>query len=103
MTDCGCNNHSVPEKVTFTTLSMLEKDGSGIVFTDGNGTQQRVHGVGEVCLPFYDRKKAKYTFNLQRALCVPNFKFHLISISLIVKKGNTVIFNKNPFLLVEQQ
>ena len=62
--------------------------------TNGDGTQQRVHGVGEVCLPFYDCNKAKYTFNLQRALYVPSFKFHLISVSLLVKQGNTVIFNQ---------
>ena len=72
--------------------------------TNGEWTQQRAHGVGEVCLPFYDRNKAKYTFNLQRILYLPSFKFHLISVSHIVKQGNTVIFNQNnPHICVGQQ
>ena len=54
---------------------MLEGDGSAMFITNGAETQQRVHGVGEVCLPLKDRNKAKYTFNLQRTLYVPSFKF----------------------------
>ena len=81
---------------------MLDGDGSAIFNTNGDGTQQRVHGVEEVCLPFYDRNKANYTFNLQRALYVPSFKFHLISISLLVKQENTVIFNQNTHIRVGQ-
>ena len=69
----------------------------------GDETQQRVHDVGEVCLPFYDSNQAKYTFNLQRALYVSSFKFHLISVSFLVKLGNTVTFNQNPHIRVEQQ
>ena len=65
-----------------------------IFITNGHGTQQRVHGVGEVCLPFYDRNKAKNTFNLQRAMYVPSFIFYLILVSLLVKLGNTVIGNR---------
>ena len=68
------------------------------IITNGDGTQQRVHGVGEVCLPFDDRNKAKYTFNIQRALYVPSFKFHLKSVSLLVEQGDTVIFNQNPHI-----
>ena len=44
--DCGCTNPIIPEKSRFKTLSMLEEDGSAIFITKGNGTQQRVHGVG---------------------------------------------------------
>ena len=40
---------------------------------------------------------------LQRALYVPSFKFHFISFSLLVKQGNTVIFNHNPHIRVGQQ
>ena len=87
----------------FKTFSMLEGDGSAIINTIGDGTQQRVHDVGEVCLSFYDRNKAKYTCNLQRALYAPSFKFHFISFSLLVKQGNTVIFNHNPHIRVGQQ
>ena len=82
---------------------MLEGDGSAIFITNGDGRQQRVQGVGKVCLPFYDRNKAKYTFNLQRALYVQSFKFLLISVSLLVKQGNTVILNQNPHIRMGQQ
>ena len=92
--DCGCTNHIIPDKSMFKTLSILEGDGSAMFITNGDGTQQRVHGVGEVCLPFYDCYKGKYTFNLQLSLYVPSFKFHLISVSLLVKQVNTVIFNQ---------
>ena len=87
--DCGCTSHIIPDKSMFKTL--LEGDGSAMFITNGDGTQQRVHSVGEVCLPFYDRNKAKYTFNLQRALYVPSFKVHLISVSLLVTQGSRVI------------
>ena len=94
----------------FKTLSMLEGDKSVTFITNGDGTQQRVHGVGEFCLPFYDRNKAKQTFNLQHALYVPSFKFHLKLVSLLVRQGNTVILtkvriyvwdNRKPILLKE--
>ena len=87
----------------FKTLAVLEGNGSAMFITNGDGTQQQIHGVGEVCLPFYDHKKAEYTFNLQRALYVPSFKFYFISVSLLVKQENTVIFNQNPHIRVGQQ
>ena len=101
--DCGWTNHIIPDKSMFKTFSMLEGDGSAMFFTNEDGTHQRVHGVGDVFLPFYDRNKANYTFNLQRALYVPISKLHLISASLLVKQGNTVIFNQNPPTGVRQQ
>ena len=64
--DCGCRNYIIPDESMFKMLSMLEEYGSAMFITNGDGTQQQVHGVGEVCLTFYDRNKAKYTFNLQR-------------------------------------
>ena len=89
--DCGCTNHLIPDKSTFNTLSILEKDESAMFITNGDGTQQEVHsGFTEICLPFY---KATYTFILQRALYRPSFNFILISVSLLVKQGNAVIFN----------
>ena len=59
--DCECTNHIIPDKSMFMTLSMLEGDGSLMFITNGDGMQQRVHGVGEVCRPFNDHNKAKYT------------------------------------------
>ena len=82
---------------------MLEGDETAMFLTNGDGAHQRVHGAGEVCLPFYDRNKAKYTFNLQRALYVPSFNYQLISDSLLVKQRNTVISNKNSHIRVGQQ
>ena len=101
--DCGCTNHILPGKSMFQTLSLLKRDGSAMFITNGDGTQQRVHGVGEVCLSLYDRKKVMYTFNLQRAFYVPSFKYHLIFVSLPVKQGNTVILNQNPHMRVGQR
>ena len=46
--ECGCTNHIIPDKAMFNTLSMLEGDGSAMFINYGDGTQQRVHGVGEV-------------------------------------------------------
>ena len=66
--DCGRTNHITPDKSMFKSLSMLEGDGNAMFITNGDGKQKLVHGVGEVCLPFYDRNIAKYTFNLQRKL-----------------------------------
>ena len=101
--DCGCTNYILPDKLMFKTLSILEGDRSAMVITNEDGTQQRVHGVGEICLSTYDRNKAKYTFNLQRALHVPSFKFLFISISFLIKQGKTVNFNQNPHIGVGQQ
>ena len=83
--DCGCTKHIIPDKSMFKSLSMLEGDGSAMFVTNGDGTQQQVHGVRKVCLPLYDRNKAKYTFSLQRTLYAPSFKFLLISDSILVK------------------
>ena len=55
--DCGCTNHIIPDKSMFETLSMPEGDGIAIFITNGDGTQQQVHDIGEVCLPFYDCNK----------------------------------------------
>ena len=41
-------------------------------------------------------------FNLQRAMYVPSFKNHLLSVALKVKQ-ETVIFNQNPHIRVGQQ
>ena len=59
---------------------MLEWDESAMFNTNEDGTQQQLYGVGETCIHFYDPYQAKYMFNLQRALFVPSFKFHLISV-----------------------
>ena len=92
--DCGCTNNLIPDKSTFNTLPILEKDESAMFITNKDGTQQQVHsGVTENCLPFYDCNKATYTIILQRALYRPSFNFILISVSLLVKQGNAVIFN----------
>ena len=72
---------------------MLEGDESAMFNTNEDGTQQQVYGVGETCIHFYD--PYQYMFNLQRALFVPSFKFHLISIQLLFKPVNTKI-NENP-------
>ena len=64
--DCGgtTKNHSRQNNIIadismLRTLSMLEGDKSAMFFTNEDGTQHQLHGVEEVCLPFYDRNKAK--------------------------------------------
>ena len=90
--DCESTNHIIPDKSMFKALSMLEGDKSAMFITKAYGTQQRVHVVGEVCLPPYPHDKTLYMFNLQRPLYETNFNFYLILISLLVRQGKTLIF-----------
>ena len=54
--------------------------------TNDDGTQK----------PSLDRIKAIYTFNIQRAVHVPSFKFHLISVSLLVNQSKHNVFSRKP-------
>ena len=62
--------HIIPDKLMFKTLSLLEGDESSMFITNASGTQQRLHDDGEVCLPFYDRNKANYTYLIFSAQCM---------------------------------
>ena len=85
--DCGCRSYITPDKSLFKTLSRLEEYGSAMFITNGDGTQQQVHGVGEICLTFYDRNKAKYMFNLQRIVFTElQFSFDISFTSIQARK-----------------
>ena len=93
--DCGCTNHIIPDKSMFKTL---EGDGSAMFVTNGEYmVLEKFASHSTIVIKLSTR-----LISSAHSLYAPSFNFRLISDSLLVKQGNTIIFQQNPHIHVRQ-
>ena len=78
MIDCRRTNHVIFDKSIFQVSSMLEGEKVRCLLLKAMGRNSEYMVLEKFASPPTVALKLKYTFNFQRALHVPSFKFHLI-------------------------
>jgi transposase InsO family protein len=94
--DSCCSKHICPTLEEFSNyIPLREKSYIGGV----SGEPLEAVGVGKVTIPFTDIDGMEGSVTLSNVLHVPSAKYHLISVSQMVKKGATTVFTKDPLLI----
>jgi len=87
--DSGCSAHLTKEKNAFVndpTPAIMD------ISTANNEDYMKTFSVGNIKLPIYVDGNA-YDISVKNVYYVPDLRINLLSVSQIVKKGNTVVFD----------